>query len=187
MIANIIAGLSFLLSISVAIFYLRDRRHAKYQVENEYINNLLKWHGEVVSALIKLRVMHSHGQPSTPNDDLARLSALIEQGRFFFPNIDRLDGYGRDKPPAYRGYRNLALDFLVASYKLFNDNVSEAELQNAEILQRHFTSVVFEIVRPKNRLETIRSLTDRYFVEEKSFEDFLKHKDSSALKRLWRS
>jgi hypothetical protein len=86
MLANIIAGLSLLLSISLAIFYLRDRRHAKYQVENEYTNNLLKWHGEVVIILIKLRLMCAHGQPIT-SDDLARLSALIEQGRFFFPNI----------------------------------------------------------------------------------------------------
>ncbi|MBI4948815.1 MAG: hypothetical protein HY955_01570 [Deltaproteobacteria bacterium] len=163
MIANIIAGLSLLLSISLAIFYLRDRRHSKYQVENEYTNNLLKWHGEVVTILIKLRLMHAYWQPITPNEDLACLSALIEQGRFFFPNIDRSDGYGLDKSPAYRGYRNVALDFLVASYNLFYGKISRIELQEAEILQRHFTSVVFEIVRPKNRLETIRSLTDRFF------------------------
>lgn len=186
MIANIIAGFSLLLSISLAIFYLRDRRHAKYQVENEYTNNLLKWHGEVVTILIKLRLMHAQGQAITPNDDLARLSAFIEQGRFFFPNIDRFD-YGQDKPPAYRGYRNVALDFLVASYNLFNGKISKTELQDAEILQRLFTSVVFEIVRPKNRLEVIRSLTDTLFVQEKCFEDFMKHKDYSALKHIWRN
>jgi hypothetical protein len=175
-----------LLSISLAIFYFRDRRHAKFQVESEYINGLLKWHGEVVTTLVKLRLMHSKGQPTQPNDELALLSALIEQGRFFFPNIDRSDDFGREKPPAYRGYRNLALDFLVASYNLFNGNVSKAALSKAEILQRHFTSLVFEIVRPKNRLETIRSLTDRYFVQEKTFEDFLEHQDSSAIEYIWR-
>ncbi len=186
MIANIIAGLSLLLSISLAIFYVRDRRHVKYQVENEYTNGLLKWHGEVVTVLVKMRLMHSDGQPIKPNEDLARLSGLIEQGRFFFPNIDRSDDFGHEKPPAYRGYRNLGLDFLVASYNLFSGKVSKVALQKAEILQRHFTSVVFEIVRPKNRLETIKSLTDRYFVQEKTFEDFLEHQDGSAIEYIWR-
>ena len=186
MVANIIAGLSLLLSISLAIFYFRDRRHAKYQVENEYINGLLKWHGEVVTTLLKMRLIHSENQPTKSNDDLALLFALIEQGRFFFPNIDRSDGFGHEKPPAYRGYRNLALDFLVASYNLFSSKVSGAELEKAEILQRHFTSLVFEIVRPKNRLQTIQSLTDRYFVQEKSFETFLEHPDGSAIEYIWR-
>jgi hypothetical protein len=186
MTANIIAGFSLLLSISLAIYYFRDRRHAKYQVENEYTNDLLKWHGDVVSALMKLRVLLNKEQPAESSDDLAHLSALIEQGRFFFPNIDRSDGFGQEKPPAYRGYRNLALDFLVASHNLFKGKVSEIELQQADLLQRHFTSVVFEIVRPKARLESIRSLTDRYFIQEKSFEDFLEHQDSSIIKYIWR-
>lgn len=186
MIANIIAGLSLFLSISLAILYFRDRRHAKYQVENEYTNGLLKWHGEVVMVLLKLRLSHTHGKTSQHNEDLALLSALIEQGRFFFPNIDRADNFGQEKPPAYRGYRNLSLDFLVASYNLFNGAVSKSAIEQAEILQRHFTSIVFEIVRPKSRLETIRSLTDRYFVQDKSFEDFLEHHDSSVIEYIWR-
>lgn len=186
MVANIIAGLSLLLSISLAIFYFRDRRHVKYQVENEYVNGLLKWHGEVVTTLVKLRLTHSESQTTKPNNDLALLSALIEQGRFFFPNIDRSDDFGHEKPPAYRGYRNLALDFLVASYNLFNGKVSKAALKKSEILQRHFTSLVFEIVRPESRLETIRSLTDKYFVQEKSFEDFLEHQDGSVIEYIWR-
>ncbi len=187
MIANIIAGISLLVSITLAFFYVRDRRHAKYQLENEYTNGLLEWHGNVVEVLIALRIKHSGVKTDEILDLLARLSALIEQGRFFFPNIDKEDFFGKEKPPAYRGYRNLALDFLVASYNLFNSEVSPSEIEQAEILQRHFTSIVFELVRPKDRLETIRSLTDRYFVQDKSFEDFLEHHDSSAIEYIWRT
>ncbi len=188
MTANIIAGLSLLLSITLGLFYLRDRRHTKYLVENEYTNNLLQWHGEIVRTLARLRIPNNEKRSTQYREDIALLSALIEQGRFFFPNIDRADNYGQEKPPAYRGYRNLALDFLVASYNLFNGSESDSSLalEQAQILQRHFTSVVFEIVRPKSRLETIRSLTNRYFVQEKSFKDFLEHHDSSVIEYIWR-
>jgi len=186
MIANTIAGLSLLISISLGIFYLRDRRHARYQVENEYTNNLLKWHEEVVLTLIRLRTLKKGKGSTQNNEDLANLSALIEQGRFFFPNIDRFDSFGIEKPPAYRGYRNLALDFLVASYNIFSGPRTNITITKAEILQRHFTSIVFEIVRPKHRLETIRSLTDQYFAQDKSFEDFLEHRDGSVIEHIWR-
>lgn len=185
-ITNLIAGLSLLLSISLGVLYLRDRRHARFQVENEYTNDLLMWHGEVVRVLVRLRILNNGKKASQIREDLALLSALIEQGRFFFPNIDRSDNFGKEKPPAYRGYRNLALDFLVASFNLFNGPISKDALKQAEILQRHFTSIVFEIVRPKNRLETIRLLTDRYFVQDKSFEDFLEHHDGSVIEYIWR-
>jgi hypothetical protein len=186
MISNIIAGLSLLVSLSLAIYYIRDRRHEKYRLENEYAKDLLEWHGDVIKVLLKLKVFHGNDQPNQVDEHLAQLSALIEQGRFFFPNIDKSDDYGKEKPPAYRGYRNLALDFLVASYNIFSGKVSDNDLDQAKILQRHFTSIVFEIVRPRDRLNTIRSLTDRYFIQEKSFEDFLEHKDSSAIEYIWR-
>ncbi len=50
---------------------------------------------------------------------LSKLSSLIEQGRFYFPNIDRGDGFGKDKPSAYQGYRNIVLDTLVYLYQIF--------------------------------------------------------------------
>jgi hypothetical protein len=55
MIANIIAGTSLLVSISLGVFYYMDRRHTKFQVENEYINGLLNWHNEVTATLITLK------------------------------------------------------------------------------------------------------------------------------------
>lgn len=182
----LVAFLSFVLSSGLAVFYIRDRRHAKFSVENEHANYLLAWHREVVDLLVQARLLNRGRLTHDHQTDLARLSALIEQGRFYFPNIDKGDGFGAEKPPAYRGYRNLALDFLVASYNLLHEDPSNEASRKLELLQRHFTSIVFQLVRPKSRLDKIRSLTDRYFTTDQCFEDFLHEQDESALEYIWR-
>ena len=192
MTANIIAGLSFLLSMILGLFYLRDRRLERFNLETEYTNNLLRWHGEVMRTLTRLRLGGADYRIEHQHNDLALLSALIEEGRFFFPNIDRGNNFGNTKPPAYRGYRNLTLDFLIALYNLYSDwdysNTSEHEkaIKKARNLERYFTSVVFEMVEPVKRLEIIRELTRKYFMQKKSFEDFIKTNDSSIIENIWR-
>ena len=180
---NSLSFASLIIAGATAFFFLRDRRHARFAIENDYTESLLEWHFQVIEVLIRLRggTVLSAEQRKL---DLARLSALIEQGRFFFPNIKA--DFGKDKPPAYRGYRNLALDMLVASYNLFADPSTTDKEERALVLQRHFTSIVFEIVRPHSRLETIRALTDRYFAQQKSFEDFLDTGDPAAIEHIWR-
>lgn len=167
--------------------YVRDRRHAKFAIENEYANRLLGWHEQVVTVLSRASHLGLNRKSSEHLAELGLLYALIEQGRFLFPNIDLGDNYGEEKPPAYCGYRNLALDFLVATYNLLHHPPSEESIRQLRTLQRHFTSIVFELVRPKDRLQTIRALTDRYFVKEQSFEDFLQHADGAVLDNIWRS
>lgn len=184
---TVISSLSLLLSVSLAAFYIRDRRHAKFTLENEYANCLMAWHQQVLDILLQARCLNRDLESSEHRSDLARLSALIEQGRFFFPNISKADDFGSEKPPAYRGYRNLALDFLVASYNLLHEPPSQAVIDKLTLLQRHFTSVVFELVRPAERLKTIRGLTDRYFVKEQSFEDFLEQPNGSAIEHIWQN
>ena len=49
-----------------------------------------------------------------------RLSALIDQGRMFFPNQEP-DGKGGHKPAAYRGFRQLILTVLVRIYERLAD------------------------------------------------------------------
>lgn len=183
---TIIAVVSLLLSIGLALFYLKDRRRAAFELESHHSDNLLAWHLSVVELLVRLREVGRDRTSDARLCDLALLSALIEQGRFFFPNIDRKDSFGQEKPSAYRGYRNLALDFLVASYNLLQRDLSVQERAEASLLQRHFTSVVFEVVRPERKLQAIRTHTDRYFVVQKSFDDFLEHQDGKIIEHIWR-
>jgi hypothetical protein len=180
---NAIAYVSLIVSSLLAVFYIRDRRNARYAIETDYCNQLLAWHALVVEVLIELcgRV---ESENETKHSLLLRLSSLIEQGRFYFPNISP-EKFGLEKPPAYRGYRNVALDFLVASYNLHKKPSTNKTETQALDLQRLFTSVVFEIIRPSERLITIRKLTDRYFVKDLSMEDLEDSEHLNALAPIW--
>lgn len=182
--ANLLAFLAFVISAAVAFFNIRDRRHVKYQIASDYTNQLLLWHSQVVEVLTELRINPTELEPARRAKLLVMLSALIEQGRFYFPNIKPSE-YGQDKPPAYRGYRNIALDFLVASFNLHHKSYTERSLSQAFRLQRLFTSVVFEIVRPPERLQEISEITDRYFVKNLSVEDLEQRDQIDAVSHMW--
>jgi hypothetical protein len=183
-ISNAIACIALIISSILAFLYIRDRRHAKFIIANDYINQLLQWHHAVVDVLMELRLREFEKNCNKKKDLLIRLSALIEKGRFFFPNI-KADEYGTDNPPAYRGYRNVGLDFLVASYNLHHNAYSEVLDRQAAHLQRLFTSVVYEIVEPSDRLEAIRILTDHYFVKGLSVEDLENPESLAAVSNMW--
>lgn len=185
---NLISLLSLTFTAIISLFYFRDRKHIKFQLSNDYSKQIMEWYSETIEILFLLRfkVKSNDIDEVLFNEYLSKLSALIERGRFFFPNVDKNDGFGTEKPPAYKGYRNLALDFLVASYRLFNDTKRrQAKLDQAEQLSRYFTSIIFEIIRPKENLQQIRSLTDKYFMKEDIFEDFITKKDPSLIEYIW--
>jgi len=174
---DVIAGLSLLLSLTLAFYYVRDRAHARYNISNEYIRELLDWHNRVIDVLMRFRHFGRSTDVADLQRDLACLSALIEQGRFYFPNLIQND-YGATKPAAYRGYRNLALDFLVAFYDIVSrPSYDKSDGDSLAALQRYFTSIVFQIVRPKDRLDTIKQLTDQYFVKDHTVNDIIENPD----------
>ncbi len=184
--ANIVSILALAISAVLAVLYVRDRRHAKYAIENEYARQLLCWHAAVVDVLIELGTLSDDGKEGRKKELLVRLSSLIEQGRFYFPNIKQQE-YGLEKPPAYRGYRNIALDFLVASYNLHHKPQTANLAKQAKHLQQLFTSVIYEIIRPMDRLNMIRELTDRYFVKDLSVEDLEHQEQIEAVSHIWRT
>lgn len=173
--SDVIAGISLLLSLTLAFFYIRDRAHARYNISNDYIRELLNWHNRTVDVLMRFRHLHRQQGAADFQQDLACLSALIEQGRFYFPNLIQ-NSHGSNKPAAYRGYRNLALDFLVEFYEIVSHpSHGEKDQEPLAALQRYFTSIVFQIVRPKERLDTIKRLTDQYFVKDHTANDIIEN------------
>lgn len=177
---NILSLLSILIAGITSYFYFRDRKKERYAIVSDYCKQLIEWHGRTVEILIELRVFTREGNRSKTKELLMNLSSQIEKGRFYFPNIDRYNGFGNDKPIAYRGYRNLTLDFLVYSYNLFNREDASNFLRHAEVLQREFTSIVFSVVRPKETLDEINQLTDKFLAIDKIFEDYLKQDPTSV-------
>jgi hypothetical protein len=170
---------SFVISIVAITFYFKDRKREKFALVNEYFKQLLEWHGETVEILISLR--NSVSQDGMPERSvlMCKLSSQIEKGRFFFPNIDLKDDFGSEKPEAYQGYRNLAIDFLVYSYNLFSKKNPSHYLKHAENMQREFTSIVFQVVRPRKNLQEIKKLTNRFYMPSKIFEDYLEKNPDS--------
>ncbi len=180
----IVASLALVLSVFVALSQFRDRRQTKFSLEKAHVDSLLAWHKDVVISLCDLR--DESIDPELRSERRRLLSALIEQGRFFFPNIDREDGYGMKKPIAYRGYRHLTLDFLVAAYALAEHPKSPTFDESMHALQRHFTSMVFAVINPSARLERLRAMTDQLSVSKESYEQFLSHADADLLRSIWR-
>lgn len=179
-----VAALALSLSLFIAVSQFRDRRQGKFNIEKAFVDGLLAWHKDVVMSLCDLRDQSIDLDSRT--EKRRHLSALIEQGRFFFPNLDRGDAYGAKKPLAYRGYRHLTLDFLVAAYRLSEHPKGPAFDKSMELLQRHFTSMVFAVVEPPERLERLRAMTDKLSMTKESYEQFLSHEDAEILRHMWR-
>lgn len=183
----VVALLSLLLSASLAVVYVRDRRHVKYTIESEHVRSLLAWHQKVVEVLVRAKLLARARDSIDHKKDQALLSALIDQGRFYFPNIDKGDGFGKQKPAAYRGYRHVSLHFLGFAYDLLNESPSPETIEDLTLLQRLFTSEVFHIVGPGERLARMASMTDRYFANNEAVEDYIERatgSDAAAL--MWR-
>lgn len=112
-------------------------------------------------------------------ENLCRLSSLIEQGKFYFPNINKHDGFGKEKPIAYQGYRNVILDFLVYEYQIFEKKDCENHLKHAEMLERLFTSYVFQYLEPHKHRKKIRKNTTISHQSELTINEFLKESPES--------
>ena len=146
----------------------------KYELSGAYRQELLSWHNRTVETLITLKLRTQHGDNYDKVATLAKLSALIEQGRFYFPNVNKWDDFGSEKPPAYAGYRDISLEFLVYSYNIFQYKNAHQYIQHLEQLQRLFTSRVFSILEPRKYNSQIKKHTSVPMDAGMSLEDFLR-------------
>ena len=88
-----------------------------------------------------------------------RLSALVDRGRFFLPNV-RTSEYGQHKPSAFRGYRHSALDPLVAAERALGGTLGEFKGRRQAVIEmkRQFVSAVQRILAPDRHNEEIARL-----------------------------
>lgn len=165
-----IAGISLAVAF-VALIYTIISNTKKYELTYQYYQDVVAWHSDVIKVITQLKATNVENEKNTY---LAELSALIETGRFYFPNIDLHDGFGANKPLAYRGYRNVVLDFLVYEYQLFEREDSNKYVEHAESLQRLFTSYVFQYLNPKNLQKKIKHNTSIQMKNSITINEFLK-------------
>ncbi len=116
---------------------------------------------------------------------MCQLSALIDIGRFYFPNIDKGDGLGKNEPCAHQGYRHVALDFLVLVYQMGSEeNVTRCR-DKIEYMRRQFTSIVFQIVSPNNRIKKIKQYAKITMPRSISIEDFMASNGKEAIDTIY--
>ncbi len=171
---------SFTIAV-IALFYSYFSNTKKYELTSQYRSEVLQWYSCTIELLLTLRSTIQGSQPFQYSKEelLAKLSAQIEIGRFYFPNFDKGDGYGTEKPYAYRGYRHSLLDFLVFSYQLYNSPEAKDHLKHADILQRNFSSLFYEILEPRQYLRHTRKYTGIDFSKDYCIEDFIKQDPES--------
>lgn len=89
---------------------------------------------------------------------LSRISASIDQGHWFFPNVEE-DRYGENKELGFGGYRHEVLNGLVVAYRCLgkidycngsNNQTTRTELSDAK---RHFTGRMQKILDPTRQRE----------------------------------
>lgn len=110
-IAIISIGVSVIISVVGGVYAVANNTK-KFELAEIYKKEILEWYSHTIHILTLI----IDNIENDNKDLLANLSAKIEIGRFYFPNVNKGDFFGKDKPSAYQGYRNIILDFLVYFY-----------------------------------------------------------------------
>lgn len=98
------------------------------QIRSQRDSDIIRWTERCVNLLSECESVVTHFDEVGPEHErrdlhrklAARLSALIDQGRLYFPNQEP-EAKGQEKESAYRGYRQLILTVLVRAYDRFVD------------------------------------------------------------------
>jgi hypothetical protein len=152
------------LIFSVWSFY-HQRRITIETIRVQRDNDVIGWTNGAIDVLVGaeflLRDWAHYLSPrefSAKRDDyLARLSAIIDKGRLYFPNFVR-DVVGTEMPSAFRGRRHEILDRLVEIYDLIkaldpaNPAAIEAVRNELMLKKRAFVSHAQSAVEPNRRL-----------------------------------
>jgi hypothetical protein len=145
---------------AAAMSFFSSRAATRNAFRLEWTRDVIGWGTRAVNAISEA---HSLCQAKTETEVaalqprvrvLTDLSALIDQGRFFFENR-RHPSYGADKPPAYRGHRPVMLDHLVYVHQCLRDAVipnpggDKDSAHRVWDQRRKFVSELQKIIEPR--------------------------------------
>jgi hypothetical protein len=140
----VVSALSFLVGAFGLLISYRSTREKQLRLDD-----VLKWSNEVIRAMQTLYLICLLGEKNLEAGEAKAMrqriaidtSVLVEQGRMFFKNQPD-PAHGKDKPPAYRGYRAEILDPIVVAHQI----ACRWDAADAEARQR-MTLVAEGIVR----------------------------------------
>lgn len=165
------------------LFGIRNERDTQrqYQLDSmsfasSWYADLRAWASEVIDLLAEAAERCGSPQSIDFQKDESivacryRLSALIDRGRFFLPNIAHRE-HGLHKPEAYRGFRHPALNYLIGAYQILDGKVSAEEMDSSQKealirLKRQFVSSIQVILDPRLHTQEIRRLIEDSRAEE---------------------
>lgn len=138
----------------------RIDRTQRFTSREAYFSDLSQWGFKAIEALSgSVHLVDSIKDEPTKswaaelNTRRAALSALIDQGRLYFPNLEM--DKGANKESAYQGHRHEVLDYLVYAYDVLTVDVTQGDYTYARKKlvkhQRSFTSVMQQMVDPRTR------------------------------------
>ena len=137
---------SFIAFVFSVLGMKRSAQYTKIDVSNSYRNSLLNWYSRCITTMERLHICKNDENQRL--ELLSLLSALISEGRFFFPNIE--SKFGSEKPAAFRGLRCNILDWLVLYFQIFYKNQTSIQAEDIDYIIRNFTSDFFEFMNPRH-------------------------------------
>lgn len=171
--SDYIAIVSTCVTLGISIgsgIYAAVTNTKKYELAEQYKRELLAWYEKTIIIIMELMKTK---EKQDRNLLLSRLSAQIEVGRFYFPNIRKNDGYGKTKPSAYQGYRHLTLEFLVHIYELSKREDFNCYIEQVRAMERQFTSLIFDCIDPNKRKKQLKKYADYMSPNDPTIEDLV--------------
>lgn len=163
----VIAVSSFVLNIRL-VRRQEKRNAANFKMAHD--SDIISWSDEVIGALAEANEMLVEKGVSYADADFpsrrsamrARVSALLDRGRLFFPNRTD-DGHGADKEAGFQGRRQPVLDALFEAFVAIDKAgvTPGPDKASAEVLMKHrrkFIAEVFQTVDPVRRGATLQEL-----------------------------
>ncbi len=143
------------------------------QVRMQRDSDILSWTEACIRSLAECEFFVEHLDPGRLSEEnrilyrdlRCRLSALIDQGRLFFPN-ETPEMKGAENPVAYRGFRQRILSFLVHSFdefskfeRLGSEDQRQALVATLNDLRRKFVSEAQVAIDPR-RFIALKEMND---------------------------
>lgn len=139
---------------------------------DQYMTNVRAWADDGCDS-ISIAIHALKAEPSRQDEllfsSLQRISALVDRGRWFFPNLWS-DEYGQHKEPAYRGLRQPILDALIDAYhtiEALRESKDQSLISELVHSQRTFVSEVQQVLNPRRREREIERIEEQFAISEK--------------------
>jgi len=148
-ISQLVAALFSLTALLLSLWVFSRQQHLnRWQLRLHREDHVIAWSQSCIVLMAEveehLKFMGSGPMQSVPYDELikirARLSALIDEGRLYFPNT-RCRTHGMQKEEAYKGYRQPILDHLVEAYDFIGKLQRATMVAAADKLVVHFNKI----------------------------------------------